>query len=190
MVASLAEVRRTRELLATVHQNLTSEGVPHAWPVKLGCMIEVPSAALTVAQLAHPLDFFSIGTNDLTQYTMAAERGNVALAEYQDALHPAVLQLIDDVVRGASGLHRHVSICGEAASDPVASAVFLGLGIRSLSVSPRLIPEVKALVRGLRVADLMPGSARALKCADAAEVRTIFMRILDQMGKQWISADQ
>jgi phosphocarrier protein FPr len=184
MVSSVAEVYQARDLLAGVHQALVEEGIPHAWPVKLGCMIEVPSAALTTSKFASALDFLSIGTNDLTQYTMAAERGNAALAEFQDALHPAVLQLIASVVRGAGSLGRHVSVCGEAASDPVASAVFLGLGIRSLSVSPRLVPEIKAWIRTLRIAELASISAQALECIDATEVRSLVVQSLADAGKQ------
>ena len=90
--------------------NCKTKGIPHVWPIKRGIMIEVPSAALISEQLAQDLDFFSIGTNDLTQYTMAAERGNTAVAELQDALHPAVLRLVKSVVEGASQRNRHVSV--------------------------------------------------------------------------------
>ncbi len=178
MVSSLAEINEARGLLAVVHEQLLEEAQPHAWPVKLGCMIEVPAAALMAESLARELDFFSIGTNDLTQYTMAAERGNAALAELQDALHPAVLQLIYRVVRGAQSFGRHVSICGEAASDPAAAAIFLGMGVRSLSIAPRLIPEAKAWVRTLRIAELRKLSELALQCGDAAEVRGLVSKLL------------
>ena len=117
-------------------------------------MIEVPSAALISEQLAEDLDFFSIGTNDLTQYTMAAERGNAAVADLQDALHPAVLRLVKFVVEGASKRNRHVSMCGDAASDPQAAAIFAGLGVRSLSVRPNQVAAIKALFRELQFTEL------------------------------------
>ena len=119
-------------------------------------MIEVPSAALLTEQLAEDIDFFSIGTNDLTQYTMAAERGNANVADLQDALHPAVLRLMKSVVEGAESRHRHVSVCGDAASDPLAAAIFGGLGIRSLSVRPNQCAEIERST----TQELSPGSAR------------------------------
>jgi multiphosphoryl transfer protein len=176
MVSAVREITQARDLLSEAHKELVAENTPHAWPVKLGCMIEVPSAALTTEKFARDLDFFSIGTNDLTQYTMAAERGNAALSELQDAAHPAVLQLIDHVVRGARPRGRHVSVCGEAAADPITSALFLGLGIRSLSVTSRMIPETKAWVRSLRISEVAPASAHALQCVDANEVRSFVMQ--------------
>jgi phosphoenolpyruvate-protein phosphotransferase/dihydroxyacetone kinase phosphotransfer subunit len=188
MVSSVSEILQAREVLERIHRTLLEEALPHAWPVKLGCMIEVPSAALTATKLAPVLDFFSIGTNDLTQYTMAAERGNAALADFQDALHPAVLQLVATVVRGAGSFGRHVSVCGEAASDPLACAVFLGLGIRSLSVAPRRIPEIKAWIRSLRVADLEVLSEQALECSNALEVRLLTSKLLASAGREVPSA--
>jgi phosphoenolpyruvate-protein phosphotransferase/dihydroxyacetone kinase phosphotransfer subunit len=174
MVSTVKEIAQARDLISKVHAELAERGTRHAWPVKLGCMIEVPSAALLAETLARELHFFSIGTNDLTQYTLAAERGNAALSDLQDALHPAVLQLVDRVVRGARTMSRHVSICGEAAADPVGAAVFLGLGVRSLSVPPTLVPKTKAWVRSLRLSKLRPISEQALQCNDAGEVRSIY----------------
>jgi phosphocarrier protein FPr len=138
-------------------------------------MMEVPSAALLAEQLAEYLDFFSIGTNDLTQYTMAAERGNTSVSDLQDALHPAVLRLMKFVVEGASARHRHVSVCGDAASDPLAAAVFAGLGIRSLSVRPNQCAEIKALFRGSNMSRLEEIAARALCLHNAAEVRSLIV---------------
>ena len=184
MVSTLKEIAQARDLVSKVHAELVERGTRHAWPVKLGCMIEVPSAALLAGTLARELDFFSIGTNDLTQYTLAAERGNAALSDLQDALQPAVLQLIDRVVRGARTMSRHVSICGEAAADPAAAVVFLGLGVRSLSVAPALVPQTKAWVRSLRLSDLIPISEQALQSSDAGEVRSICADFVASHGDQ------
>lgn len=184
MVSTVKEIAQARNLVFKVHAELAERGTSHAWPVKLGCMIEVPSAALLAETLASELDFFSIGTNDLTQYTLAAERGNAALSDLQDALHPAVLQLVDRVVRGAGAMSRHVSICGEAAADPAAAAVFLGLGVRSLSVAPTLVPQTKAWVRSLLLSEVIPISEQALQCSDAGEVRSLCADFLASHGDQ------
>jgi phosphocarrier protein FPr len=184
MVSTEKEIAEGRDFIADVHAELAERGTRHAWPVKLGCMIEVPSAALLVERLARSADFFSIGTNDLTQYTLAAERGNAALSDLQDALHPAVLRLIDQVVRAAGAMSRHVSVCGEAAADPLSAAVFLGLGVRSLSVAPPLVPQIKAWIRDLRVSELTPIAKQALQSSDAGEVRGIFSPLFAAHGDQ------
>ena len=172
MIATLEETRDALRLLDRAHHELETARQPHAWPIKRGIMIEVPSAALMSAQLAEDLDFFSIGTNDLTQYTMAAERGNAA-AELQDPLHPAVLHLMRFVVEAAKTRSRHVSVCGDAASDPLAAAIFAGLGIRSLSVRPKQVAWIKARLRNLSGVELQSLAERALQCCEAAQVRSL-----------------
>ncbi len=182
MIALLEETRAALRLLDQAHQQLQAEKIEHLWPVKRGIMIEVPAAALLAKKLAEELDFFSIGTNDLTQYTMAAERGNANVADLQDALHPSVLQLMHVVAEGAKPRHRHVSICGDAASDPLAAAVFVGLGIRSLSVRPKQAAAIKALFRGLELAQLEKLAATALQMQNAAEVRRLIGDYLQNAG--------
>lgn len=173
MISVMDEVERGRRLLEDTHAELEQKRQSHAWPVKIGIMIEVPSAALMSEQLANDLDFVSIGTNDLTQYVMAAERGNAFVADLQDSLHPAVLRLMQTVVKGAPTGGCHVSVCGDAASDPVSAAVFAGLGIRSLSVRPTQVAETKALFRKLREADLKQLAERALGCSNASQVKRL-----------------
>ncbi len=173
MVSIVDEIHQTRSLLERAHEELEAEGRDHLWPVKLGVMIEVPSAALMAEQLAEEAEFFSIGTNDLTQYVMAAERGNGALGSLQDALQPAVLRLMKKVANSAAITARHVSICGDAASDPIAALVFVGLGIHSLSVRPKQAAEIKALFRQLKYSDLTALAHDALQCVDADHVRAI-----------------
>ena len=173
MIATLEETQDALRLLDQAHHELSTAKTPHAWPIKRGIMIEVPSAALMSARLAEDLDFFSIGTNDLTQYTMAAERGNAAVAELQDTLYPGVLRMIRFVVEGAKTRNRHVSVCGDAASDPLAAAIFIGLGIRSLSVRPKQVAGIKALLRSLSVSELRLLAEKALQCCDAAQVRSL-----------------
>jgi phosphocarrier protein FPr len=179
MISLVQEAQEALHLLEQAHRQLQARKTPHAWPVPCGVMIEVPSAALLSEQLAEELDFFSIGTNDLTQYTMAAERGNAELPQLQDALHPAVLNLMKAVVEGAGKRGRHVSVCGEAASDRLAAAIFAGLGIRSLSVRPRQVSEIKELFRELRAAELKAIASEAVICKDAAGVRSLIGHYLD-----------
>jgi phosphocarrier protein FPr len=171
MIASLADLDRATECLEKVHRELEKEGMPHLWPVKTGIMIEIPSAALLAEAMAKQADFFSIGTNDLTQYTMAADRGNPGLAPYHDALHPSVLRLISMVVDAARKHDRLVAVCGEAASDERAAAVFVGLGVQELSMASSKIPRLKACLRRQSFSSLQKLAYSALHCHTAAEVR-------------------
>jgi phosphoenolpyruvate-protein kinase (PTS system EI component) len=134
-------------------------------------MIETPAAALTAHVLADELDFFSIGTNDLTQYTMAADREHGDLAALTDALQPAVLRLIYDTAAAAREASIPVSVCGEMAADRLAVPILLGLGIRSLSVLPNRVPSVKALVRSLNDTECADLANEVLDASSAADVR-------------------
>ena len=171
MIASLTDLDRATECLEKVHGDLEKEGIMHLWPVKTGIMIEIPSAALLAEAMAEQADFFSIGTNDLTQYTMAADRGNPGLSSYHDALHPSVLRLISMVVDAARKHDRLVAVCGEAASDERSAAVFVGLGVQELSMSSSKIPHLKACLRRQSFTSLQKLAYSALHCHTAAEVR-------------------
>jgi phosphocarrier protein FPr len=179
MISGAEEARQALRLVSHAHEQLREAGIAHAWPVQCGAMIEVPSAALCSEELAEELDFFSIGTNDLTQYTMAAERGNAELAHLQEALHPAVLRLIKVVVEAAGKRGRHVSVCGDAASDPLAAAIFVGLGICSLSVRPKQAAEIKEVFRKVHLAQLKTIAGEAVYCRDAAAVRSLIEHYLN-----------
>jgi phosphocarrier protein FPr len=160
-------------------QVLTEAAGPAGLPegLRVGTMIEVPSAALKIESFLPYVDFVSIGTNDLTQYALAAERGNAAVAALSDALDPGVLQLIDHVCRAARG-RIDVGVCGEAASDELAIPVLVGLGVRELSVSPPAVPRVKAAVRELDVERCATLARRALGLADADDVRKLVLSML------------
>jgi phosphoenolpyruvate-protein phosphotransferase/dihydroxyacetone kinase phosphotransfer subunit len=166
MVSSLTELLAAREVLAEA----AGEPGPPAG-LQVGVMVEVPAAALKIETIAPHVDFVSIGTNDLTQYTLAAERGNAAVAALSDALDPGVLRLIGEVCRAPAPLE--VAVCGEAASDPLAIPVLVGLGVRELSVSPSAVARVKAAVRELDVARCATVAAAALRLAGAEEVRAL-----------------
>jgi phosphocarrier protein FPr len=167
MIADLGELHRARALLEEVRAEL---GVP---PVEVGIMIEVPSAALLAEVFAREVDFFSIGTNDLTQYTMAMDRTHPTLAGQADGLHPAVLRLVDQTVRGAHAADKWVGVCGELAADPQAVPILVGLGVDELSVNVPAVPIVKAQVRALELAKAEALAAQALQCGTAAEVRAL-----------------
>lgn len=176
MVATLGELRHARSALRTARDELDRAGIAAGMP-EVGVMIEVPSAALMADLLAPEVDFFSIGTNDLTQYVMAAERGNPAVVDLADAAHPAVLRLIAHVCDAADRHGRQVGVCGEAAADPDIAPLLIGLGVRELSVGIPAIAQIKGLVRTLDSSDLARRAADALACADAADVRALVRSI-------------
>jgi phosphocarrier protein FPr len=167
MVSAVDEVVRSRRLLA---EAAGERGVPRG--LQLGMMVEVPAAAVSIASFLPYVDFVSIGTNDLTQYTLAAERGNASVAYLADALDPAVLRLVATVGRAAAG-RVPVAVCGEVAADTLAVPVLLGLGVGELSVTPQSVPSVKRAVRDLDMLDCADLAARALDAADAAQVRSL-----------------
>ncbi len=173
MVAGVEEVREARRWVEKAHTELTAEQKEHAWPVELGIMVEIPSAALLSPALADEVDFFSIGTNDLTQYTLAAERGNPALSYLADGLHPAVLKLIQTVAEAAHRAGKWVGVCGELGGDPEAAPVLVGLGVDELSLNPAGIPRIKAVVREWTMDAARALAARALECVTSMDVRQL-----------------
>ena len=165
MVADLSEWRAARDMVVEVQAEL------NAPQVELGIMIEIPSAALMADAFAQEVDFFSVGTNDLTQYTLAMDRLHPSLAGKSDGLHPAVLRLIARTVEAAHAAGKWVGVCGELGADPQAVPILLGLGVDELSVSVPAIAPVKAQIRSLTLANSQLGAQRALTCATAIEVR-------------------
>ncbi|PSQ72627.1 MAG: phosphoenolpyruvate--protein phosphotransferase [Bacteroidetes bacterium QH_2_64_26] len=171
MVADLDEVKRVQRLLSEEADRLARNDVAHDPDLPLGIMVEVPAAALQVHAFAEHVDFFSIGTNDLTQYVLAADRGNDRVAGRHDALHPAVLGLIVRVVEAGRMAGCSVEICGEIAADVQAVPVLLGLGVDTLSVSPQHLPDVQRIIRAVRLADAKGLAREALDATDAETVR-------------------
>ncbi|HET9267823.1 MAG TPA: putative PEP-binding protein, partial [Vicinamibacterales bacterium] len=164
---TLNELRDVKAILA---EEAASLGVP---AVPAGIMVEIPAAAVMAAQFAREADFFSIGTNDLTQYTLAMDRGHPKLAPHVDGLSPAVLRLIGHTVKGAHSEGRPVGVCGGIASDPRAVPILLGLGVDEFSVSLPSIPAVKAQIRALRIDDCRKLAERALAAESAQAVRAL-----------------
>jgi multiphosphoryl transfer protein len=168
MVTDLSEILAVRRVIDELAAELRLKG-----RVSLGAMIETPSAALTAAVLIQAVDFLSIGSNDLTQYTLAMDRGHAELARRTDALHPAVLQLIAAAAIAGDAAGKLVAVCGGVAADRTAVPILLGLGIRELSVVPAAIPALKRQIGGLRIEECRELAQRCLHLGSAAEVRSL-----------------
>jgi phosphotransferase system enzyme I (PtsI) len=149
MVAILDEVRRTKELLREVEAELEAEGVQFTRDYKLGIMIEIPSAAVQADHFAQEVDFFSIGTNDLIQYTCAVDRMNQKVSYLYDPFNPAVLRLIEQVISAGHKYGKFVGMCGEMAGEPLAAPLLVAMGLDEFSMSASSIPQVKAVIRSL-----------------------------------------
>jgi phosphoenolpyruvate-protein phosphotransferase len=171
MIAILDEVRQARALLDETASELSAEKQDYAKNYQVGIMVEVPAVALTAEIFAAEVDFFSIGTNDLTQYTLAAERGNPRVSYLSDACHPAVLYQIDRVVTAAHRFGKWVGVCGEMAGDPEAIPLLLGLGLDELSMSSSLIPRAKQIIRSWAYEDAQKLAKKALMLSSAGQVR-------------------
>jgi phosphocarrier protein FPr len=171
MVSSKDEVRQAREHLEQARRDLIRDHLPFSRDVKLGIMIEVPAAALIAGHLAKEVDFMSIGTNDLSQYVLSADRGSKQLSSLCDPLHPAVLRLISETTRACRGSGIWAGVCGEVASDRCALPLLLGLGIDELSMNPFAVPGIKKEVSELDSVKTSSIAAEALKLSTGREVR-------------------
>jgi phosphoenolpyruvate-protein kinase (PTS system EI component) len=171
MVATLEDVDLLDALREEARAAVVEAGHPCAERMVTGIMVEIPAAALLAPELARRVAFFSIGTNDLTQYLMAADRGNAALARFQDALHPAVLRAIAGVVAGADAAGIPVAVCGELAGDPAGALVLVGLGVDELSADAGSLDEVRGALAASTLDELRALARSALVAPDAAAVR-------------------
>ena len=172
MVADVGDVRRSRQILEEERKQLRANGVSHG-PVKIGAMIEVPSAILTADQIARAVDFFELGTNDLVQYTLAVDRGNENVAEWFRTLHPAVLYGIDHTLRVARKANIPVIVCGEMASTPAYAVVLIGLGAVDLSMTPSSIPRVRKVLSNIDSKTAQTIAEKSLACETADEVEDL-----------------
>ncbi len=173
LVTRVEEVLQSRALLDEEARALAAEGVPAAMSVPVGVMVETPAAVIMADELAEVSDFFSVGTNDLTQYTLAADRGNARLASRFTAYHPAIIRQLKQVQAAGERQHIPVSVCGEIASEPLAAVLLIGLGYRSLSVSPPELPLVKWTVRRVPFEAAERAARRALEARTTDEVRDV-----------------
>jgi phosphotransferase system enzyme I (PtsI) len=184
LVVTLDEVLAARALLEEAAGELRARGVEYRIDVPLGVMIETPAAAVASDTLTRDVDFFSIGTNDLVQYTLAVDRGNANLAPRFTPLHPAVLRLIKRTVEVAELGDIEVAVCGEMASQPLMAFALLGLGVRQMSVAPRSVPLVKQIVRGVTAAHAKLAASAALRALTAEQARhELARRLADVIGE-------
>lgn len=153
LITSVQELMQARMIVHDVMEDLDEENIHYNRNIELGAMIETPSAALTASTLARDVDFFSIGTNDLTQYTLAVDRGNELVSPLYSAADPAVLRLIRMIIQDANKARIDVSVCGETASEPEYVMLLLGMGIRTLSLTPPMVPEIKQVIRSVTIED-------------------------------------
>ncbi|MGH8294361.1 MAG: phosphoenolpyruvate--protein phosphotransferase [Steroidobacteraceae bacterium] len=172
MITDVAEIRAVRAMIEEARAGLDRQE-----PIEVGVMIETPASALMADSIGAEADFFSIGTNDLTQYTLAMDRGHAELAARLDALHPAVLRLIARTAQGAQAHQRNVAVCGGLASDPAAAPILIGLGVHELSAVPAAVPRLKALIGGLTLAECAAAAREALEQSSAEAVRALALRL-------------
>jgi phosphotransferase system enzyme I (PtsI) len=173
MVSGVEEVRRVRAMLNEVRADLSERGIPVPESVPLGAMIEVPSAAITADLIAPEVDFLALGTNDLTQYTLAVDRANETVSDLFRPDHPAILRLIARVVDAARAARKPVSVCGEMAADPQLFLLLVGLGIREFSMGPRTVPLIKAIARDITISDAARVAKAALSLSTPEEVSAL-----------------
>jgi phosphotransferase system enzyme I (PtsI) len=179
MISSLDELRRAKAVLEDARQSLRAEGAYVDEKLQLGVMIEIPSAAIVADVLVDEIDFFSIGSNDLIQYTLAVDRGNERVAHLYQPAHPAMLRLISQVVTVAADRGKGVSLCGEMAGDVLYTVLLIGIGLRELSLAPGAIPEIKKAIRGITVEESRDA---AQWCAAARDGEDVQARLRDITG--------
>lgn len=175
MVNEISEITRTRQLLEEEEERLKDAGVPFNAGYKVGVMVETPAAVLTAADLARHADFFSIGTNDLTQYTLAVDRGNARLGDRFKPFHPAVLQLMHRTVDAGREAGIEVSVCGDLAANPLGTFLLLGLGVSAFSVGSPVLSEIKKVLRAVPVAGARSAAEEALRARTAEEAVAVLM---------------
>jgi phosphotransferase system enzyme I (PtsI) len=180
LISGVAELRATKQLCLEVVEELRREGIPHADKVPLGVMIETPSAALIADMLAAECDFLSIGTNDLIQYALAADREDEHVGYLYHPLHPAILRAVRQTVVGAERMGKPVAMCGDMAGDPILAWVLMGLGLRNLSMAPRQIPVVKSIIRSTQIADAERLLAQALTMSTETEIEELVYGVMNR----------
>jgi len=179
MISGKEELEQALETLEEAKQSLRKENINFDEDIKIGTMIEVPSAVIIADMLASKVSFFSIGTNDLIQYTLAVDRGNKKIAYLYDAYHPAVLRFIKQIVDSGKKANIEVSLCGEVASDPFYVPILIGMGIRNISLAPSSIPEIKRVISSIKMSEWKKlWEEHISNLEDKAEIRTTIKKKL------------
>jgi len=169
----MEEIRKVKAILEKVKHDLRRGGKAFNDTIPVGVMIEVPSAAIIIDRILSEVDFLSIGTNDLVQYTLAVDRDNELVSQYYQSLHPAVIWLIQHVVDTATRARKAVSVCGEIAGDPLYTPLLVGLGVREFSMNPISIPDVKKAVRSLSLKEAQSIAEYAVRLSTAGEIENL-----------------
>jgi phosphotransferase system enzyme I (PtsI) len=182
MISGLEELRRVKQYVEEARRELQAEGVQCGEQIKLGSMIEVPSAVALAEKLAQECDFFSIGTNDLIQYSLAVDRENSRIAYLYEPAHPAVVKMIHWTARAAQAAKIPCAICGEMAGDPLYTELLLGLGITALSMSAIAIPIIREVVSRIDMEEARELARQALGLGTAEEVRELLRKSLEFKG--------
>ena len=182
MISNLKELRRAKELLAESQAELFKEGLERNPNIEVGIMVEVPSAVWLAPRLAREVDFFSVGTNDLIQYLLAADRNNPKVAHLYEALHPAVISAIAEVVNVARAADKEVCLCGEMASDPLATLLLVGMGLDELSLSPLFIPVVRKVIREVDYQTARLIARETLQMASVQEIKGYLVERYRDLG--------
>jgi phosphotransferase system enzyme I (PtsP) len=184
MISGLEEIRACREVVREACENLRKEGVPFVEDVPLGMMVEVPAAVQLADRLAREVDFFALGTNDLIQYLLAADRNNPLVSRYYDPLHPAVLQVLHNVARIAREQDKGLCLCGEMANDPLNLLVLIGMGIREFSMAAPFIPRMKAVLQRISSREAEEAARRVMEMTDSGQVRTCLKELLQTIQSE------
>ncbi len=171
MVTMIEEFRRARTMISQIQSDMTAHGLPFDKGVQVGAMVEVPAAAMAARSLGEEADFLSLGTNDLSQYALAVDRNNARVASLYQPLHPGMVQLVRQAVEGAAQAESHLSVCGEMAGDPDSVLLLLGLGVRSLSMSPYHLPLVRRLLGAVTLDEARIVAAQVLELNTTTEIR-------------------
>lgn len=187
-VSNLDEVREAKQIIAEMEKELRAERLPHAEDVEIGVMIEVPAAVMMAVALAREADFFSLGTNDLTQSMLAVDRGNENVNALFDPMHPAVLRAIKYVADAARQMQIPINVCGEMASNPAQVIMLLGLGLKDLSMTPTAIPAIRRLVRSIELDAAQTIAAHAITLTTPAEVHRYVTAHLSDLGAQFLAS--
>lgn len=182
MVGSMDDIRRAKAALEKAREELEADGIPYTKTVKIGIMIEIPSIALLSHVVAQEVDFASIGTNDLTQYTLAVDRMNPAVAEFYQSYHPALFHLIGSVARNFAAANKPLGVCGELGGDKLAAAVLIGMGIRRLSMGAAAVAPLKRMLSGLTLTKAEEAYQEALKYSTASEVERYLKNEIGTIG--------
>jgi phosphotransferase system enzyme I (PtsI) len=189
MITGLEEVRQAQALLAEVKRDLESEGYAYDRQIEVGIMIETPAAVAIADLLARECDFFSIGSNDLIQYTLAVDRGNARISYLYEPMHPSILRLVRNTVEAGHAHGIWVGMCGEVAGDPLYSVLLVGLGLDELSISAYMIPEVKRIIRSITYDEAKSLVRRVMGLATAAEIRKLVASVMHERFPELVASD-